>query len=112
MAWADVVHHNLRMPAARKLGLDYDALHLPGGVINPDTLRTNPEAVAFVRSFFDSNRPVSSICHGPWMLIEANVVKGRTMTSWPSAGGDARRERNGEMSPGPSTGCVGSEVQA
>jgi len=63
---------------------NYDALLLPGGVMNPDQLRTNPDAVNFVRSFFDSNKPVAAICHGPWMLVEAGVVKGRKLTSWPS----------------------------
>jgi protease I len=63
---------------------DYDALLLPGGVANPDQLRTNPKAVQFVKRFFDSAKPVGVICHGPWTLIEAGVVKGRTMTSWPS----------------------------
>ena len=63
---------------------DYDALLLPGGVANPDQLRTNPKAVEFVKQFVDSAKPVGVICHGPWTLIEAGVVKGRTMTSWPS----------------------------
>ncbi len=62
----------------------YDALLLPGGVINPDKLRINPKAVAFVRAFFDAGKPVAAICHGPWTLVEAGVVKGRKMTSWPS----------------------------
>ncbi len=63
---------------------DYDALLLPGGVANPDQLRVNPKAVAFVRSFFDAGKPVAAICHAPWMLIDAGAVKGRTLTSWPS----------------------------
>jgi protease I len=63
---------------------DFDALQLPGGVANPDQLRTNPEAVRFVRAFFDAGKPVAVICHGPWTLIDAGVVKGRTLTSWPS----------------------------
>jgi protease I len=63
---------------------DYDALVLPGGVANPDFLRTNRDAVRFVRSFFEAGKPVSAICHGPWTLVEAGVVKGRTLTSWPS----------------------------
>lgn len=63
---------------------DYDALVLPGGVANPDYLRTRPESVAFAKSFFDSGKPVAAICHAPWLLIEAGVVGGRTMTSWPS----------------------------
>jgi protease I len=62
----------------------YDALHLPGGVMNPDHLRQNPDAVAFVKHFFTAHKPVSAICHAPWMLIEAGVVRDRTLTSWPS----------------------------
>jgi protease I len=69
---------------------DYDALVLPGGVANPDQLRMNPKAVSFVRAFFESAKPVGVICHGPWTLIEANVVKGRTLTSWPSLKTDLR----------------------
>ncbi|MCY1137425.1 type 1 glutamine amidotransferase [Actinoplanes sp. Pm04-4] len=63
---------------------DYDALVLPGGVANPDFLRTNPDAVNFVREFVNAGKPVAAICHGPWTLIEAGVVDGRTLTSWPS----------------------------
>jgi protease I len=63
---------------------DYDGLVLPGGVANPDTLRTHEEAVDFVRDFFKQEKPVAAICHGPWMLVEANVVEDRTLTSWPS----------------------------
>jgi deglycase len=69
---------------------DYAALVLPGGVANPDNLRMNDAAVAFVKSFFDAGKPVAVICHGPWTLIEANVVSGRTMTSWPSVATDLR----------------------
>lgn len=63
---------------------EFDALMLPGGVANPDQLRTKPAAVAFVKAFFDAGKPVGVICHGPWTLIEAGVLKGRTITSWPS----------------------------
>ena len=63
---------------------DYDGLVLPGGVANPDQLRTDRDAVKFVRAFFEQKKPVGVICHGPWMLVEANVVKGRKVTSWPS----------------------------
>jgi len=63
---------------------DYDALLLPGGVINPDKLRILPRAVEFVRAFFEARKPVAAICHGPWTLIEAGVATGRRMTSWPS----------------------------
>lgn len=69
---------------------DYDALLLPGGVMNPDRLRANPEAQQFVRAFFDARKPVAVICHGPWTLIDAGVVKGRTLTSWPSLQADLR----------------------
>ncbi len=69
---------------------DYDALVLPGGVHNPDTLRTKPEAVKFVKAFFEQSKPVAAICHGPWTLVEADVVKGRTLTSWPSLQTDIR----------------------
>jgi len=63
---------------------DYDGLVLPGGVGNPDTLRTDEKAVEFVKDFFDQQKPVAAICHGPWMLVEADVLDGRTVTSWPS----------------------------
>ena len=63
---------------------DFDALLLPGGVANPDQLRMNPKAVDFARRFVESGKPIGVICHGPWTLIEAGVVKGRTMASWPS----------------------------
>lgn len=63
---------------------DYDALLLPGGVANPDQLRINQKAIRFIRSFFESGKPIAAICHGPWTLIEANAVNGRTMTSWSS----------------------------
>lgn len=63
---------------------DYDGLLLPGGVANPDTLRTDQKAVEIVRNFTLSGKPVAAICHGPWLLVEADVVDGRTVTSWPS----------------------------
>jgi len=69
---------------------DYDGLVLPGGVANPDNLRTHPEAVSFVRDFFAAGKPVGVICHGPWTLIEADVVHGRKLTSWPSLQTDLR----------------------
>jgi len=68
----------------------FDALLLPGGVANPDALRMNPKAVQFVRAFFDAGKPVAAICHAPWTLIEADVVSGRKMTSWPSLKTDLR----------------------
>jgi protease I len=69
---------------------DYDALVLPGGVANPDILRTVEKAVAFARAFFEEAKPVGVICHGPWTLVEADVVTGRTITSWPSLKTDIR----------------------
>jgi protease I len=69
---------------------DYDGLVLPGGVANPDQLRTSQDAVRFVRDFFEQHKPVGSICHAAWTLIEADVVKGRKMTSWPSLQTDLR----------------------
>ena len=69
---------------------DYDALILPGGVQNPDTLRMDEKAVAFVRDFARSGKPIGVICHGPWVMIEADVVRGRRMTSWPSVRTDLR----------------------
>jgi protease I len=69
---------------------NYDGLVLPGGVANPDQLRMLPQAVEFVRSFFDRGKPVAAICHAPWMLVEAGVVRGRTLTSWPSLQTDLR----------------------
>ncbi len=69
---------------------DYDALVQPGGVGNPDTLRMDENAVNFVREFFEQGKPVAVICHGPWMLVEAGAVRGRTVTSWPSLQTDIR----------------------
>ena len=69
---------------------DYDALVLPGGVANPDQLRMNTDAVRFVREFFEQGKPVAAICHAPWTLVEADVVRGRTLTSWPSMRTDIR----------------------
>jgi len=78
---SDVVHAN---------AADYDGLVLPGGVANPDFLRGDESAVAFVRGFFDQGKPVGVICHGPWTIVEAGVVKGRTITSWPTLRTDIR----------------------
>lgn len=69
---------------------EFDGLVLPGGVANPDQLRAKPEAQKFVRAFFEAGKPVGVICHGPWTLIDAGVVKGRTLTSWPSLQTDLR----------------------
>ncbi|HXV15149.1 MAG TPA: type 1 glutamine amidotransferase domain-containing protein [Gemmatimonadaceae bacterium] len=69
---------------------EFDALLLPGGVMNPDQLRQDKKAVDFVRHFFEAGKPVAAICHGPWMLVEAGVLQGRTLTSWPSLKTDIR----------------------
>ena len=69
---------------------EFDGLLLPGGVMNPDKLRINPKAVEFVKHFFDTGKPVAAICHGPWTIVEADKVKGRTLTSWPSLRTDIR----------------------
>ena len=70
--------------------IEYDGLVLPGGVANPDQLRLSEDAVRFVRTFFEQGKPVGAICHAPWTLIEAGIVKGRTLTSWPSLRTDIR----------------------
>ena len=72
------------VPLAKAAADDFDALLLPGGVANPDQLRMKPQAVQFIRDFFSAGKPVAVICHGPWTLIDAGVVKGRKITSWPS----------------------------
>ncbi len=69
---------------------NYEALLLPGGVMNPDHLRMDPSAVRFVKTFFETGKPVGAICHGPWLLVEAGVVRGRKLTSWPSLQTDIR----------------------
>jgi len=75
---------DVEMTVAQAMTQSFDALVLPGGVANPDRLRTVPEAVRFVRSFFEAGKPVAVICHGPWTLIDAGVVRERRLTSWPS----------------------------
>jgi protease I len=83
-----------RFPVDRTLAdanpSDYAGLVIPGGVANPDTLRTNERAVEFARAFIEADKPVGAICHGPWLLVEAGVLKGRTLTSWPSLQTDIR----------------------
>lgn len=80
--WGDDIKRDVRLDEAS--ADEYGALLLPGGVLNPDKLRRNQDALAFVRAFFDAGKPVATICHGPWTLIDAGVVKGRKMTSYPS----------------------------
>jgi protease I len=86
--WGDYVDVDVPLHEARPR--DFDALLLPGGVINPDKLRMIPEAVAFVRQFFEADKPVAAICHGPWTIIEAGQAKGRRIASWPSLKTDLR----------------------
>ncbi len=86
--WGNEV--SVDVPLASAKAEDFDALLLPGGVMNPDHLRMKPEAVAFVKQFADAGKPVAAICHGPWTLIEAGAVRGHTMTSWPSLKTDLR----------------------
>jgi protease I len=69
---------------------DFDALMIPGGLMNPDELRSNPEALEFTRHFFNEGKPVAAICHAPWVLIDAGVVRGRTLTSWPNIRTDVK----------------------
>jgi protease I len=86
--WGEEVMVDQRLDGADPR--NYDALVLPGGVMNPDALRMQPEAVAFVKSFFDAGKPVGAICHGPWTVIESGAAKGHRMTSWPSLKTDIR----------------------
>jgi len=86
--WGDEIPVDVRLADAR--ADDFDALMLPGGVMNPDHLRMDASAVQFVKDFFAAGKPVAAICHGPWLLVEAGVVKGRTLTSWPSLQTDIR----------------------
>jgi protease I len=84
--WGDEVA--VDVPLAEAQAEAYDALVLPGGVLNPDRLRTDAAAVGFVRSFFEQHKPVAAICHGPWTLVEADVLQGRRVTSYPSIRSD------------------------
>ncbi len=86
--WGDKFPVDVALDEARPD--DFDALHLPGGVMNPDQLRMQPKAVAFVKAFFDAGKPVSVICHGPWTVIEAGAARGRRIASWPSLQTDLR----------------------
>jgi len=86
--WSDAVAVDTELDLAR--ADDYDALLLPGGVMSPDKLRMNARAVAFVKAFVDAGKPIAAICHGPWTLVEAGVVRGRTLTSFPSIQTDIR----------------------
>jgi protease I len=86
--WGDMLP--VDVPLERADPDDYDALLLPGGVMNPDKLRMHPEAVEFVKAFFEAGKPVAAICHGPWTVIEAGAARGRRIASWPSLKTDLR----------------------
>lgn len=86
--WGDQIKVDLPLREARSS--EFDALLIPGGVMNPDTLRLEKQAVDFVRAFFSEGKPVAAICHGPWLLVEAGVLRGRMVTSWPSLQTDIR----------------------
>lgn len=86
--WGD--SFTVDVPLERANAGEFDALLLPGGVMSPDKLRTSEHAVQFIKAFFDAGKPVAAICHGPWTLIDAGVVRGRTLTSWPSLKSDLR----------------------
>ncbi len=95
--WVQAFHHHDKSEpfpvdkTLREVNVEeFDGLVLPGGALNPDQLRTIPEAVAFVRAFARAGKPIGAMCHGPWMLVEADVVRGRTVTSWPSIQTDLR----------------------
>jgi protease I len=88
LKWGDEFPVNRRLEEAKPD--EYDALLLPGGVMNPDKLRANATAVQFVKGFVQAGKPIAAICHGPWTLIEAGAVQGRRMTSWPSLATDLR----------------------
>ena len=78
------------IPVSDAKAAEFDALMIPGGLMNPDTLRSTPEALEFVRAFFRTGKPVAAICHGPWVLIDAGVIRGRRVTSWPAIQTDVR----------------------
>lgn len=86
--WGDAIAVDLSLDEARPE--QFDALVLPGGVINPDQLRINEKAIAFIQHFVDAGKPIAAICHGPWTLIETGMVEGRRMTSWPSLKSDLK----------------------
>lgn len=86
--WGDDFPVELQLQQAH--ASDFDALLLPGGVMNPDKLRMDPKAVGFVKGFFDSDKPVAAICHGPWTIIETGAARGRKIASWPSIKTDLR----------------------
>lgn len=86
--WSNPIHVDVQLNKANPD--DFDGLMLPGGVMNPDHLRQDEQAVKFVKRFFEQGKPVAAICHGPWLLVEADVVRGRTVTSWPSLKTDIR----------------------
>jgi protease I len=86
--WGDEIKVDMTLDDAR--ADDFEALMLPGGVMNPDQLRMDRKAVQFVKDFYAAGKPIAAICHGPWLLVEADVVQGRSLTSWPSLQTDIR----------------------
>lgn len=86
--WGDSLPVDVKLDGAK--AQDFDALLLPGGVINPDSLRMQPKAVAFIKAFFEAGKPVGAICHGPWTIIEADAARGRQIAAWPSLKTDLR----------------------
>lgn len=86
--WGETVAVDVALSSARPE--QFDCLLLPGGVMNPDTLRMNSDAIKFVKAFAEAGKPIAAICHGPWTLVEANVVRGKKLTSWPSLQTDIR----------------------
>lgn len=86
--WGDTIH--VDVPLEQASADEFDGLMVPGGVMSPDRLRQNEQAVRFVKRFFEQGKPVAALCHGPWLLVEADVVRGRTVTSWPSLKTDIR----------------------
>lgn len=86
--WGDSLPVDVKLDGAK--AQDFDALLLPGGVINPDSLRMQKNAVAFIKAFFDAGKPVGTICHGPWTIIEADAARGRKIAAWPSLKTDLR----------------------
>ncbi|WP_446221228.1 DJ-1/PfpI family protein [Methylorubrum extorquens] len=103
--WGDTFPVDMPLDGAQPE--EFDAILLPGGVINPDKLRALPAAVAFVKAFFDAGKPVASICHGPWTIIEAGAARGRRLTSWPVAE-ERPRERRGRVGGSAGRGRSGS----
>src|SRR5262249_20184299 len=108
--WGDKFDVDVELDDARPE--DFDALHLPGGVINPDVLRTIPQAVSLAKVFFDAGKPVATICHGPWTIIEAGEARGRRIASWPSLKTDLRNAGAGGWTRRPSSTATWCQPKA